>query len=86
MDQYEAKCLMFNGKARYATREITPQMTNKECLWELAKAEKASIIVVGNHGRKGPKRDETIAGSAIQYVSTDITFPVMILKDHKPRA
>ena len=58
---------------------------NNQIQSAIAKAEKASIIVVGNHGRKGPKRDETIAGSAIQYVSTDITFPVMILKDHKPR-
>jgi hypothetical protein len=38
----------------------------KDCLWELATMEKTTLMVCGNHGRKGPKaEDETVAGTAI---------------------
>ena len=51
----------------------------------MAAFEKADIIVVGNHGRKGPKSDETVCGSAIEYLANNHQFPVLIIKDFKPR-
>lgn len=42
--------------------------------------------MVGNHGRKGPKQDETILGSGIQYLSLNAKFPCMIIKDRKERS
>ena len=86
-DNYEAKLLPFGFKARYAAREVDIMRGTKDCLWELAESEGANIIVCGNHGRKGPKvDDETVAGTAIQYLSLNSKFPVLVLKDFRPRS
>ena len=37
--------------------------------------------MVGFHGRKGPKADPTVMGSAVQYLSLNTACPVLILKD-----
>ena len=59
----------------------------KDCLWELAEQEQTTLLVCGSHGRKGPKaEDETVAGTAIQYLSLNTKFPVMVLKDYRPRS
>jgi hypothetical protein len=88
MDNYEAKLVPLGLKARYAGREVDVMRGTKDCLWELAEQEGASIIICGNHGRKGPKaeEDETVAGTAIQYLSLNSKFPVLILKDFRPRS
>ena len=85
-DVYEAKILELGHAARYCTREVDPKKTSKDCLWELAQHEKAEIIVCGNHGRKGPKCDETVLGSAIQHLSMSNLFPCVIIKDRKARS
>ena len=46
---------------------------------------KADISVVGYHGRKGPKDDPTVMGSAVKYLSTGSKVPTMIIKDPKKR-
>jgi hypothetical protein len=87
MDNYEAKLIPYGLKARYAAREVDLMRGTKDCLWELAEMEGASIIVCGNHGRKGPKNDdETVAGTAIQYLSLNSKFPVLVIKDFRPRS
>lgn len=45
----------------------------------------ANIIVVGGHGRKGEKKDETVLGTSVQFLSLDQRFPCLIVKDRKPR-
>lgn len=52
----------------------------------MAEFEKVDMMVVGNHGRKGPKKDETICGSAIEHLAKNFKFPVIIIKDYKPRS
>mmetsp|Transcript_5537 Transcript_5537/g.9448 ORF Transcript_5537/g.9448 Transcript_5537/m.9448 type:complete len:188 (-) Transcript_5537:96-659(-) len=47
----------------------------------MAQKQNASIIVVGTHGRKGPKADPTVMGSAVQYLSVETCRPVFIVKD-----
>ena len=42
-------------KGEYVSSEVDPERSTKECLWELANEKKATIIVTGMHGRKGPK-------------------------------
>lgn len=84
-DCYEAKILPLGKSARWCTKEVEPPKTTKECLWELAEFEKANMIVVGNHGRKGPKNDETVCGTAVQYLSLNAKFPVLVIKDYRPR-
>ena len=66
-------------------REVGAGQTTKESLWNLAKENEATIICVGNHGRKGPKKEETVLGTQIEYLSENSTFPVMIVKDRKRR-
>jgi len=39
------------------------------------------INVVGYHGRKGPKEDPTVMGSAVQYMSIESYCPTLIIKD-----
>jgi nucleotide-binding universal stress UspA family protein len=85
-DCYSAKVIPLGTYGRFVQREVEEFKTIKECLWELAADEKADIMVVGNHGRKGPKGDETVCGSAIQYLSLNNRFPVLILKDYRPRS
>jgi len=84
-DCYEAKILPLGNYGRYATREVDPNRNTKECLWDLAEFEKADLIVVGNHGRKGPKGDETVCGSAVQFLSLNNKYPVLVIKDYRPR-
>jgi hypothetical protein len=42
-------------------------------------------MVIGGHGRKGPKKDETVLGTAIQFLAVDFRFPCMIIKDRVSR-
>jgi len=44
-----------SGYAKFLKKEIEPENSTSETLWELAKTYEADIIVVGMHGRKGPK-------------------------------
>lgn len=85
-DAYEAKLMELGHKGRWCSREVEEGKFSKDTLWELAEFETATLIVVGNHGRKGPKQDETILGSGIQYLSLNAKFPCMIIKDRKERS
>ena len=38
-------------------------------IWELATEEKSNLIVCASHGRKGPKADETVCGTLVEYVA-----------------
>lgn len=51
----------------------------------MAEQAEASIIVVGGHGRKGQKADETVLGTCVQFLSLDQRFPCLVVKDRKPR-
>lgn len=84
-DLYEAKIITLGKHGRFASREVSEGKTTKECLWELAEFEKADMIVVGNHGRKGPKKDETVCGTQVQYLALNSKFPVLIVKDYRAR-
>ena len=41
------------------------------------------LNVVGFYGRKGPKEDPTVMGSAVQYLSVESHCPTLIIKDPK---
>jgi len=42
-------------------------------------------MVTGFHGRKGPKEDPTVAGTAVQYLAMNSILPVLIIKDKRIR-
>lgn len=85
-DCYESKMIQLGSKGRYAPREKEEAKTSKEMLWDIADFEKASLICVGSHGRKGPKGDLTVAGTAIEYLSLNSKYPCLIIKDRKARS
>ena len=39
------------------------------------------INVVGWHGRKGPKEDSTVMGTAVSHLAENCTRPVLIIKN-----
>ena len=86
-ERYEAKVVEIGKHGRFASREFNEEekKTTKELIWELAEFEKSDIIVVGNHGRKGPRKDETVCGTLVQYLALNNKFPVLIVKDYRPR-
>jgi len=52
---YEAQVLKHGKRAKYIHQELQPGLTTKEHISQLAEKQEASYIVVGWHGRKGPK-------------------------------
>lgn len=50
-------------------------------LTSLAEQWKVDLSVVGFHGRKGPKADPTVMGSAVQWMSVNSYGPCMIVKN-----
>lgn len=83
---FEAKIMGLKQiNAKFARKELFPFKSTQECLWDLAEQEKADVIIVGDYGRKGPKIDEVVAGTTIQYLSLNTKTPTLVLKEHKPR-
>ena len=46
----------------------------------------AEVVVIGFHGRKGPKADPTLMGSAVSHLGLNTDCPVIIVKDKKLRS
>lgn len=74
-------------KKRYAwyDHEMNEGDNAKNLLLELASLHNADLLVTGYHGRKGPKEDPTVMGTAVQYMSVWATVPIMIIKDPHTR-
>ena len=83
----EADFTYMGNRFHYHEQEIRPEQgdTAKSCLNAMAKEVSADVTVVGYHGRKGPKEDPTVMGSAVQYMSVRSESPVLIIKDPKSR-
>lgn len=80
----EAQCVSLGKRYFFAEREHhgnTAGDTIKSNLNDLAKERHIDIQVVGYHGRKGPKTDPTVMGSAIGFLSINTCSPVLIVKD-----
>ena len=52
---YESLIIGYGSKAFLMWEQKDPKLTTKEHVNEMARRSKADIIVVGMHGRKGPK-------------------------------
>ena len=60
-----ADFLYLGKKFHYTEEEIKDEKTAKEVLTEIIADRKADMNVVGFHGRKGPKGDPTVMGTAV---------------------
>lgn len=79
----ESECAGLGKRFSWHEASIEEGSSAKEQLNNLAKTIDATISVVGYHGRKGPKDDPTVMGSAVQYLSLETHKPVLIIKDPK---
>ena len=64
---------------------MKPGDSAKKHLLEIAELNIVEMIVVGYHGRKGPKKDPTVMGTAVQYMGINSVIPTMIIKDPSKR-
>jgi nucleotide-binding universal stress UspA family protein len=69
-DQYS---LAWVAKSRHKT-------TRKQIL-ETAKFQGIDLMVVGYHGRRGPKEDQTVMGSAVDLSLQEGSFSLLIVKN-----
>ena len=83
----EADFISMGKRFHYCEEEIKEEdgESAKTVLNSMAAERHATLMVVGFHGRKGPKEDPTIMGTAVQYMSLNSTAPVIIVKDPKTR-
>lgn len=81
-DKADTECIALGDRWLFDDMEMVEGgKTAKELLNEAAARNNAHVCVVGWHGRKGPKKDPTVMGSAVQYMGINATVPVFILKD-----
>ena len=79
--QGDTECIALGTRYFFWSQELVKgEATAKELLNEGAKERNSDIIVVGFHGRKGPKEDPTVLGTAVQYLGLHTACPVFILK------
>ncbi len=79
--EVDAEIVGYGHKGNMMWEPAHSGMTTKEHVCDMAKRSEATIMAVGWHGRKGPKTDPTIMGSAVQHISINPPCPVLILKD-----
>ena len=65
----KSSCAGLGERYQWFDHELKDGHPAKEVLVQMANELNVDIIVVGFHGRKGPKEDPTIMGSAVQFVS-----------------
>ena len=81
-DRADTECIALGDRWLFDSMEMVDGgKTAKELLNEAAQRNKAHVCIVGYHGRKGPKKDPTVMGTAVQYMGVHATVPVFILKD-----
>lgn len=78
----DTECIALGNRYNFWSQEMTlGKDTAKELLTEGAGLHHADILVVGFHGRKGPKDDPTVMGTAVQYMGLNSKIPMLILKE-----
>jgi hypothetical protein len=86
-EQLESRFIYLQKKFEFIDEEINKDRIEegvhedtKMVLTNMSKQYKIDITVVGFHGRKGPKEDPTVMGTAVQYMSVHSFNPTMIVK------
>lgn len=83
-----AICVSLGNRYFYAEDEHNPEHFDsvKSHLNYFARERAIDVMVVGFHGRKGPKMDHTVMGTAVTYLSCEAVCPVLIVKDQIDRS
>jgi nucleotide-binding universal stress UspA family protein len=64
---------------------LDKDMTTKQHIMTIAKSSHTNCLVLGYVGRKGPKEDPTLLGSAVEYMAHNPVCPCLIIKDDEQR-
>jgi len=81
-DKVDTECIALGDRWAWDGMEMTEGgKSAKELLNEAANRNEVQVCVVGYHGRKGPKLDPTVMGTAVQYMGINTAVPIFILKD-----
>jgi hypothetical protein len=81
-----SRCSDVGERLSFLSQQMQPGENAKSHLLDLARLNKVDIIVVGYHGRKGPKEDPTIMGTAVQYMGVTSSVPILIVKELRVRS
>lgn len=84
---YEAKLIgTHTSKWTMVWEPLEKDLTTKQQINKIAKDTTADILCLGYHGRKGPKEDPTLLGSAVEYIAHHPVCPVLIIKQDEKRS
>ena len=81
-----SSCAALGDRFHWVEHELVDGQVAKEVLVQQAEEHSVDIMVTGFHGRKGPKDDPTVMGSAVQFMSINCPKPIMVIKDPHKRA
>jgi nucleotide-binding universal stress UspA family protein len=83
----ESQLLPYVSPSKYSLYWMPrdPSKSTRQQLVETAQLQNASIMVVGFHGRRGPKQDATVMGSAVDHSLQFGTFNLLIVKNQLHR-
>jgi len=64
---------------------IDNEYTTKDHIIKIAEEYRTDILVLGYHGRKGPKEDPTLLGSNVDLIARNPSCPILIIKREENR-
>ena len=83
---YEAKLIgTHSSKWSLVWEHREKDHRTKEHIMKIADHTKSDVLVLGYHGRKGPKEDPTLLGSAVEYMAHNPVCPALIIKSKEER-
>lgn len=79
----EAHHTYLGSRFKYLEEECKTSQgeTPKSVLNRMALDHNVDLTVVGFHGRKGPKDDPTVMGSAVQFMAQNAGSSILIVKN-----
>uniref|UniRef100_A0A7S3KLE1 UspA domain-containing protein n=1 Tax=Euplotes crassus TaxID=5936 RepID=A0A7S3KLE1_EUPCR len=75
-----------SSKWQLTWEHLDKDLTTKEHIMRIAKETETDILAIGYHGRKGPKEDPTLLGSAVEYMAHHPVCPTLVIKTKEDRS
>mmetsp|Transcript_18336 Transcript_18336/g.21085 ORF Transcript_18336/g.21085 Transcript_18336/m.21085 type:complete len:162 (-) Transcript_18336:407-892(-) len=83
---YEAELIgTHSSKWSLVWEHLHKGLTTKQHIMQIAKENNSDILALGYVGRKGPKEDPTLLGSAVEYMAHHPVCPALVIKREEKR-
>mmetsp|Transcript_27218 Transcript_27218/g.24107 ORF Transcript_27218/g.24107 Transcript_27218/m.24107 type:complete len:291 (-) Transcript_27218:38-910(-) len=83
---YEAKMIgVHQSKWELVWRRKDSKRSTQEIITNLAEEYRTDVLVLGYHGRKGPKEDPTLLGSNVDLIAKEPICPLLVIKNEELR-